>query len=224
MKKVKIFIGSCIHNIKAEIALEHSIRKHTKRDLDITWMRTTTNGNPAFLNWNKYRWGTNFSLFRWAVPEMCNFKGKVIYLDVDMLLLHDIGELWDMVIPKNKVMYSIPGNSSVMLMDCAKFKSLKFLKPIDELKKDNMNYMNTMMSELNKAALIAPLEKEWNCFDGEGYANGVTKLLHYTTLNTQPWAPTPHLFVQSRHKNLIVYSKWFEYYEEAINLYYDTNK
>ncbi len=220
MKEVKIFIGSCIHNIKAEIALEHSIRKHTERDLNITWMRTTTHGDPAFLGWNKFHWGTGFSLFRWAVPELCHFKGKAIYMDVDMLVLGDIEELWEKSVPEDKALYSIPDNSSLMLMDCAKFKTLDYLKPLKTLKKENEGYMSIIMKGLHKDKLITPLDKAWNCFDGDGYMNGHTKLIHYTGLNTQPWAPMPHLFDQKRHKNLLVYSKWFEYYQEAVNLYY----
>lgn len=220
MEKIKVFIGSCIHNLKAEIALEYSIRKHTDREVAITWMRTTMHGDPAFQGWNKFRWGTGFSLFRWVVPELCYFEGKAIYMDVDMLVVGDIGELWDKEIPEDKALYSIPNNSSVMLMDCAKFKSLEYVKPLDVLKKENEGYMGTMMQGLHKDNLIAPLDKAWNCFDGEGYMNGHTKLIHYTALKTQPWAPTPHLFDQERHKNFIVYGKWLEYYEEAINLYY----
>ena len=220
MEKIKVFIGSCIHNLKAEIALEHSIRKHTDRKVKIVWMRTTTYGDPAFQGWNKYRWGTGFSLFRWVVPELCYFEGKAIYMDVDMLVIGDIGELWDKEIPEDKALYSIPNNSSVMLMDCAKFKSLEYVNSLEVLKTENENYMNTMMKGLRNDNLIAPLDRAWNCFDGDGYINGVTKLIHYTALNTQPWAPTPHLYDQERHKSFIVYGKWFEYYEEAINLYY----
>lgn len=223
METIKIFIGSCIHNLKAEIALEYSIRKNTERDTEIIWMRTTAHGDPAFQDWNKYRWGTGFSLFRWVVPELCNFEGKAIYMDVDMLVLGDIGELWDSPIPEDKAVYSIPNNSSVMLMDCAKFKSLEYVRSIESLKKENAEYMDVMMKGLREGDLVVPLDKAWNCFDGEGYIGGQTKLIHYTGLSTQPWAPTPHLFDQERHKNLIVYSKWFEYYEEAIHVFYREN-
>ena len=40
-------------------------------------------------------WATPFSGFRWsAFRKHCGFKGRAIYLDIDMIVLADIAELW----------------------------------------------------------------------------------------------------------------------------------
>ena len=45
-------------------------------------------------------WATPFSVFRWAIPHVCNFEGKAIYMDVDMIARDDIAKLWNQQIPK----------------------------------------------------------------------------------------------------------------------------
>jgi lipopolysaccharide biosynthesis glycosyltransferase len=44
----------------------------------------------------KYRNGTTeFGLYRYLVPQICQHRGKAIYLDSDIVCLTDVGELWD---------------------------------------------------------------------------------------------------------------------------------
>ena len=43
----------------------------------------------------KYLNATEFSLYRFLIPELCGHVGKAIWLDSDMVCLADIGELFD---------------------------------------------------------------------------------------------------------------------------------
>ena len=43
----------------------------------------------------KYRNETEFSPYRFVIPEVCDHQGRAIYLDSDMICLADIGELFD---------------------------------------------------------------------------------------------------------------------------------
>ena len=96
--KVRLFIGSSANGEDAliEMAYEYTLRKNTERDLEIVWMRQTNDEKSFWHGFADQNWSTPFSGFRWAIPEYCNFEGRAIYTDCDMLNFHDIGELFDL--------------------------------------------------------------------------------------------------------------------------------
>ena len=83
----KIFVGTSPNNYDAEIEMiyEYSLRKHCKSNLEINWMRLSNKDQDFWSNWNTKKWFTPFSGFRWSIPQFCDFKGRVIYTDVDMI-------------------------------------------------------------------------------------------------------------------------------------------
>jgi hypothetical protein len=217
---IKIFVGTCSKNKKAEIALINSIALHTKSKYKIVWMRDS----EEFQNWNKTGWGTGFTPFRWIVPELCRFSGKAIYMDVDVILTSDIKELWDMKIPKNKAIISLPGNYSVMLMDCKKMSKLHNTQPISEWKKHSCNppfkgLYSKYVDELEAFELIKPLPPEWNCLDGENCKWNEAKLIHFTKKDTQPWKPYPKKHKYKPHE----LKKLWEFYYKCGIIKYSSN-
>ena len=52
-------------------------------------------------------WFTDFTNFRWAIPEVCSFNGKAIYVDVDEIFLRNPRELFDLTIPDGKAVLSL---------------------------------------------------------------------------------------------------------------------
>ena len=48
--------------------------------------------------WADKNWVAPFSGYRWGIPEACNFEGKAIYTDVDMINMRDMAELIDIEI------------------------------------------------------------------------------------------------------------------------------
>ena len=88
---------------------------------------------------------TEFSNARFMVPALCNYDGWAIFMDCDMLMLDDIGNLWDLRdddyavmcvhhdhVPKEETKFlgqpqtkfEKKNWSSVMLMNCAKCSAL----------------------------------------------------------------------------------------------------
>ena len=94
-EEVKLFIGTSSNgeDALAEMAYEYSLRKNTESNVDIVWMKQTNDKDDFWHGWDSSRWSTPFSGFRWAIPEYCNFKGRAIYTDVDMINLRDISDL-----------------------------------------------------------------------------------------------------------------------------------
>jgi lipopolysaccharide biosynthesis glycosyltransferase len=103
-ERIKVFIGSGEASLLERKTLIYSLRKHSQRDLDIYVINGTHNAielndqepflAPLSLRL-KYRNVTEFSLYRYLIPEICGYQGKAIYLDSDMICLTDIGELFD---------------------------------------------------------------------------------------------------------------------------------
>jgi len=78
---VKIFIGASEDMDEAALkVLKYSLLKNTQAKLDITVLRPS-----MFKDWNTEAWGTPFSCFRYAIPSLCEGKGRAIYMDVDMI-------------------------------------------------------------------------------------------------------------------------------------------
>lgn len=213
---IRIFVATCLANKKAEIALEFSIKKHTKCAVSIHWMRNGDNQT----DWNEEGWGTRFTPFRWIVPKLCNYSGKAIYLDVDTLLRGDILDLWNLELG-DKAIASLPGNYSVMLMDCSKLKPIDF--DISQFKASACSppfngMVNQIVEYIEKNDLVLPLSAKWNCLDGENYGWREARLLHYSNKSTQPWMPYPERHQYEKHKISDLSEMWQQYYEDACNV------
>ena len=188
---VRMFIGSSSNGEDGliEMAYEYTLKQNTLRDVNINWMRQTRDESSFWHGFEDKNWSTPFSGFRWAIPEACNFEGKAIYTDCDMLNFHDIGELFDMEIPEDKWMLARNGTRfggkefCVILFDCAKFKDKIISK--DEWKKIP-NAHQQLMQAFIANDVVGELDPSWNSHDGDVVPY---KQLHYTNMPTQPWKP-----------------------------------
>lgn len=219
---VRIFIGSGEASRLERKTLIHSIRKHTRRPLDLYVFNGTHNAierndeppSPAPMSLRvKYRNVTEFSLYRFLIPAVCGFKGRAIFLDSDMICLADIGELFDT--PLEGYDFLAKGDAyggshawglSVMLIDCgrARFDLEAIVDEIDhgEYTLEDFARM-TGRFRTRRPCAIGAIDPRWNEFDR--YDAG-TKLIHYTNLETQPWKYTGHPAGEL----------WFQYFREAL--------
>lgn len=209
---IRIFVGSDIYNIKAETALKWSILKHASCPIDFCIM-SRFNNDSTWRGWSHTdKWATCFSCFRWAIPAACGFQGRAIYLDSDMIVLSDIKNLFDQDCSKG-VATTPKRESSVMVMDCAKFAGMPEFQ-LDTLK-NNAAKTNDYYKLLRSRDMVGYIDQQWNCLDGDGYSKEKTNLVHYTELPTQPWHPAPHRFTYVPHPHKEVTNLWRQYYEEA---------
>lgn len=217
MDKVRMFIGSSANgeDAVAEMAYEYTLRKNTSRDLEIVWMRQTKDPESFWYGFNDIRWSTPFSGFRWAIPEYCNYEGRAIYTDVDMLNFHDIGELFDLPIPDDKWMLARNGTRfggkefCVILFDNAKFKGTIQEK---EIWKDKRSAHHEFMDAFIRKNLVGDLDPAWNSHDGDAEP---FKILHYTTMATQPWKPNWYVGQVREHPRKDLVELFWKTVEEA---------
>jgi hypothetical protein len=206
---IKIFIGTSPNekDKKAEQALEYSLKKHSSQPLEIHWMRDS-NG------WNTSRWSTPFSGLRWCVPHMCDFKGRAIFLDVDMLNFKDINELYTTDMQGKYILARKIGSkflNSVMLFDCENIKNV--MPTIQELKQDPyVNDRNGLILKLHN--YFGSIDSRWNVLDYEDINN--FWFLHYTSMQYQPWKPSWYKGKHENHPNGKIKDLWHSIYKEAL--------
>lgn len=223
---VRIFIGSGDASTLERKTLIHSIKRHTSRELEI-WHYNGTNNTienetgeqrpcpkkPALAMHHRY--ATEFSLFRFYIPQLCNFQGKALYLDSDMIVFSDIGELFDISLDgfdfaacPNAYPAIAPNRwaLSTMLIDCGVCR-FDLDKIFHQMQQRQYSYVEfAQMGQRARNVLtyrIKELSKVWNHFDK---MDDETNLIHYTDLDRQPWKYRYHQYGEA----------WFEFFAEAV--------
>lgn len=222
LARPRVFIGSGEASLLERKVLIYSLRKHCSRNVDIYVFNGTHNAvehndEPPFLAplslKVKYRNVTEFSNFRFVIPQLCGFQGRAIWLDSDMICLGDIGELFDT--PMDDCDFLAKAEAyhgagtwglSVTLMDCARcrFDIDGYFEEVDRGQYSSMDlHQMTPVFLRHHPFKIGKLDPHWNVFDQH---DRNTKLIHYTNLLTQPWKFRGHPYGDL----------WFRYFKEAI--------
>lgn len=193
---IRIFVGCDGNNgdLESQSVLEHSIRKHTSRSLEITWMQLSRDPSSPFYSdgprgWQTRYWTTPFSGFRWSCPELCGFEGQAIYTDSDVIFRADIAELWEHPISPGKIVIAKGGQHGQRLCvskwDCAAARA--YLPTTAELQDGPQSHRMLMRFFADHPEIVESfLGGDWNVLDLEPFdlANPRVKALHYTGIPT----------------------------------------
>ena len=217
-----VFIGSGEASLLERKVLIYSIRKNSPRVVQIVVFNGTHNTleregyapEPAPLSLRaKYRNITEFSNYRFIIPQLCGFEGKAIYIDSDMICLADISDLFGSSLGDAdflaKAFTASNGDPrwgmSVTLFDCARAR-FELERYIDEIDSGLYSYNDLHQMTPRFLAVhpfrVAPIDPNWNSYD---VFDQHTKLIHYTNLHSQPWKFRGHPYG----------SLWFRYLDEA---------
>jgi hypothetical protein len=222
---IRVFIGSDPHEKRAELALEYSIRKTTKQQVEIVWMDYSRGG--LWAEWDIGRehgkpasgrgWYTDFSNYRFSIPEAAGYQGRALYMDVDFLVLHDLWEIWMM--PLNNpvaVPYDKGGepDPSLILFDCSAFKYFDWWPRIEKMKINRWS-LRTYVHLLKQKNLFTPLKSEWYSDDGVNFGS-TTITLHYSNMSIQPWEPYSQSHKYPPHPRTDLALLWWRTYAEAL--------
>lgn len=208
-EEIRIFIGTDVSQMGAAEVLKQSIMETASMPVHVETMERLYIPQPKDVRQSQR---TGFSFSRWAIPELCGYKGRAIYIDADMMVFTDIKELWDWpmgsatiaIVDGRDTSYCADwakGNkneTSVMVLDCEKAKwSLASL--IEGL--DGQYDYKAMMSDLcflPEEDILRTIPRRWNAMD---YWDQSVSLLHYTNVPTQPWVtvgnPFGHVWVNN---------------------------
>jgi hypothetical protein len=191
---IRVFVGSEPEQELALQVLTHSIERHTthKVRVEALWRAVEARGIVIPLpSRRESRPRTPFSFQRFAIPELCGFQGRAIYVDSDMQVFADIAELWTWPFGGHDLLSVIEDASSrrrsqfsVMVLDCASLR-WRVEALIGELDRGRYSY-EQLVYEMAVAKNVGQvLPTRWNSL--ERHARGETSLLHYTDMNRQPW-------------------------------------
>jgi lipopolysaccharide biosynthesis glycosyltransferase len=172
----KCFIGYDERQPVSFNVLQQSIISQTSKPVAIIPLILKT--LPIERGWPKPNAGlTPFTWSRFLVPHLCNYEGKALFLDVDIVLNGDISELFSIAehdycpavyVSKNQHRFEW---ASVMLFNCAH----------EDNKKLTPEFIETAqgLHGINWTDSIGDLPREWNHLVGYD-APKEAKLVHYT--------------------------------------------
>lgn len=194
---IRVFIGYDKVEAAAYHTLCHSIWRHASVPVSITPI--VLKQLPELGRPRDPMQSNEFAFSRWLVPYLCEFKGKAIFMDCDMLFTQDIKELWDSAddkysvqvvkhvhVPKEKVkflgakqtVYEKKNWSSVMLFNNSKCRNLT-LQYVNEANGLDLHQFKWLVDE----GLIGDLNPKWNHLVDYQENKPISEIanLHYTT-------------------------------------------
>ena len=191
---IKIYVGTQPEQWLAVRVLEYSISQHTQMPVQVqplyeaiqaAGLQIPMPANPAL------RPRTPFSFQRFAIPQLCHYQGRAIYLDSDMQVFRDIDRLWSWAFDGADLLsVEEPANSgrapqfSVMVLNCAQL-DWDVVDLVHQLEAGRWTYQQFVLEMAPAATVAAVLPSVWN--DLERHQPGETALTHYTDMDTQPW-------------------------------------
>ena len=199
---VRIFLGTEAAQHRAERVFVWSILQHRDpaRRYEVYLMKDLK-------GFDRDRWKTGFTNYRYAIPYLAGKTGRAIYNDVDQIYLTDPAELFDLDMQGAGEMCIAPRETAVMLLDCEKMAKVWHRKDAENSEKHR--FFRDKVQSI--PGMYRELEWVWNSRDHE-YKEGVSKLLHYTTLQTQPWRPFPKVLKYKDNPNGDL---WFKMEQDA---------
>lgn len=192
---VRIFVGCSANGEDAEscAVLEYTLRKHATLPLEITWMMQSHDIDSPFYTdpvagWQTQKWATPFSGFRWAIPNVCDYKGRAIYMDSDFIVRADIAELWNAPLRESKVAIAKGGGRfCCSLWDCSAVAKAKLSDLMFD--PDSHQKMNSYWSRHTDRIQLFERTADWNCMDigpaPLSYVDTRIKAIHYTRIEQQ---------------------------------------
>jgi mitochondrial fission protein ELM1 len=181
---VRIFVGTESGQYRAERVFVWSIERvrDRSRRYEIYLMKDLA-------GFDRRGWLTGFTNYRFLIPELAGGNGRAIYNDVDQIYLSDPAELFDTEIGDHGFLSINDRDTSVMLIDCAK---MRLAWTPTRAKRWRRKRVEAKARAL--PGCWGQLSGHWNARDTE-YVAGHSKLIHFTTIHTQPWRPFPEQYV-----------------------------
>jgi len=219
---VRVYVGSDERGGRGEAIIKYGLEKYTSCPVQMIAMEPNTSDPPYWGgNWNRgrehmrpYAGGhrTNFTVFRFTIPETAGYSGRAIYVDADITIHGDIWELYSFHL--GGAPCSI--RKGVILFDCEHpfwrsdaWPKIEEMRPSGWALKDYLRKISQGNDEL-------PLfPQEWDVLDGKEMDPFEAKLNHYTGMGRQPYHPFPDRFAYPRQHPVVNCDRlWWESYLE----------
>lgn len=201
---MKIFIGWDPREQIAYDVCEHSIVSRNSKVTTIPLIQKELRQQELYWRSLDERAATEFSLTRFLIPELCNFKGKAIFCDCDFLFLTDAQELFDLFDDRyavqvvqhnynpseqikmdNKIQHLYPRKnwSSLILWNCDHPSNKKLTKEVVNTAEPSYLHQFKWLNDSE----IGGINHKWNWLEGwyKEPGDGKPSVVHYT--RGGPW-------------------------------------
>ena len=215
---LRIFIGFDSREAECSDILAYSLRAHSSIPLDIRYL------DLRQLDFDRPQdplQSTEFTYTRFLVPHLCDYEGKAIFMDCDMLCLGDIAELDELDMtelraPRGPARLPADGDDQDGRQGADGLPAQELVEPdADELRQaravDQGGRRDPDAAPICTASRTSPTSrsascpKTWNTLD---WMDEHTKLIHYTSGG--PW------FEECRdHPYGAVWLEWRDRYRAA---------
>ena len=242
---IPIFIGASDQKCDRiqEKILTYTLQKNTTEKLDITFLRPS-----MFPGVSSMGWGTPFTGLRYVIPKLMNFKGKAIYMDMDMVNFRDIADFYNInlygkpfgMIWDSKCSGTGAFCDSMMLMDCEETRHFWNWEEVYSYNLDSVGFKWKFQERLKKYEepkhplrneAVVRIDSRWNSFDGtitDGVVNKENELpmydlerifhLHLTALSYQPWHSSYLMAAKATHMRSDITDYWWQLVDEVNNI------
>jgi mitochondrial fission protein ELM1 len=185
---VRIFLGTEDDQWRAERIFFYSIEqvRDPARRYEIHLMKNVA-------GFDRSKWRTGFTNYRFAIPDFAGREGRAIYNDVDQIYLADPADLFDLDMNGHGYLSVSAEDTSVMLLDCQRMAQWWSRGAASSAPKSRL-----IGDPARTPGLWGVLDGGWNARDME-YVDGHSMLLHYTALHQQPWHPFPEVYSYHDH-------------------------
>jgi|AGTN01.1.fsa_nt_gi Glycosyl transferase family 8. len=187
---IKVFVGASDSEWLPFKVLEYSLKKNARMSVQCIPLSEAKIDIPMPKD-EANRPRTPFSFHRFLIPQLCDYKGKAIYLDSDMLVLNDIRQIWELPFDGSQLLAINPVDDTqkntqfaVMMLNCETldWRIGDIVKMLDS---GALNY-HRLMQEMEVARKVsAKIPHTWNCLDK--YHRRTSSLIHFTDMVKQPW-------------------------------------
>jgi uncharacterized protein len=180
---VRIFLGTEPAQHRAERVFVWSVERvrDPGRRYEIHVMKELAGFDPR-------HWTTGFTNYRFAIPHFAGGAGRAIYNDVDQVYRADPALLFDADLEGHGYRAIEPNDTSVMLIDCQRMAAPWTL---DAARREGKRALHRRAGAV--PGLWGALDPVWNVRDDERPPEEA-RVIHFTTLHTQPWRPFPERF------------------------------
>lgn len=188
----RVFIGWDEHEVEAFHVLAHSIYRHASAPVAIAPLKLSQ--LPMTRDRTEYQ-STEFSFSRFLVPWLCDYKGKAVFMDADMMVTDDIIKLFQQgneryavqcvkhdytpttemkFLGQKQSQYERKNWSAVMLFNNAKCQKLT----PEVVNNESGLYLHQF--KWLEDSEIGELTPEWNFLVDEYESDGVPANIHWT--------------------------------------------
>lgn len=192
---IRVFCGADRNEWLPRQVLEFSLRQCASMPIEV---ETIDNGDVPTPHDPRFWPYTRFSFGRFSIPARCGFAGRAIYLDSDMVALSDIAEVWRLPFGDAKILIEQGAlaksergkQAAVMMLDCAAldWEAEKIVAGLGEYYA--YNELMSLAPVTTPGDIVDAIPAGWNELDD--HVPGRTRLIHYTTIRTQPWIAAGH--------------------------------